>query len=162
MEARSETRVQRLRDESFAGAVLAGDEDVGVGGADARDHVEHRLHGGRLGDQAGKLLGAQQAIFCFEALAFAQRAAQFDLGAEDGGEAGVVPGLLDEVAGAAAHGFDGQVHAAPGGHDDDRKRAIEGLDAVEQVEPFLAGGGVARVVEVHQDGVEVARFDEPA
>ena len=40
--------VQRLRDQSLAGAVFAGDEDVGVGRADARDHVEHRAHGRRF------------------------------------------------------------------------------------------------------------------
>ena len=33
------------------------------------------------------------------------------------------------------------------------------LDAVEQLEPFLPGSGVAGVVEVHQHDVEVARFD---
>jgi hypothetical protein len=32
------------------------------------------------------------------------------------------------------------------------------LNAVEQVEPFLPGGGVARVIEVHQHDVEVARL----
>jgi hypothetical protein len=41
--------VQQLGDDLLAGAVLAGDEHVGVGGADLRDQFEHRLHGGRAG-----------------------------------------------------------------------------------------------------------------
>ena len=112
--------VQRLRDQSLAGAVFAGDEDVGVGRADARDHVEHRAHGRRLRDQLRKALGAQRAILRLQALPLAQRAAEFDLRLENGGEARVVPGLLDEIARAAAHGLDGQLHAAPRGHHDHR------------------------------------------
>jgi hypothetical protein len=33
------------------------------------------------------------------------------------------------------------------------------MQAVEQIEAFLARSGVARVIEVHHHGVEVARFD---
>ena len=152
-------RMQRLRHQPFAGAVLAGDEHVGVGGAHARDHVEHRPHGRRLRDQLREALGAQGAILGFQALSFAQRAAQLDLRFEDGREARVVPGLLNEIARAAAHGLHGQLHRSPGRHHDHRQGGIEALDAVEQLETFLAGGGVARVVEVHQDDVEIARFD---
>ena len=35
---------------------------------------------------------------------------------------------------------------------------VERLQAVEQVQTFLAGRGVARVVQVHQHRVEVARL----
>jgi hypothetical protein len=55
--------------------------------------------------------------------------------AEDGGKAGIVPGLLYEVARASAHGLDGQIHAAPGGHDDHGKAAVESLQAIQQIEP---------------------------
>ena len=151
-------RVQRLRDQSLAGAVFAGDEDVGVRRADARDHVEHRAHGRRLRDQLRKALGAQRAVLRLQALALAQRAAEFDLRLENRREPRIVPRLLDEIARAAAHGFDGQFHAAPRGHDDHRQRGVEQFDAVEQFQPFLPAGGVAGVVEVHQDGVEIARF----
>ncbi len=37
--------------------------------------------------------------------------------------------------------------------------AVDGLDAREQVEALLAGGGVAGVVEVHHDDVEIASLD---
>ena len=57
-----------------------------------------------------------------------------------------------------AHGLDRQFHRAPGRHDHHRQGGIERLDAVQQVEPFLAGGGIAGVVQVHQDDVEIARF----
>ena len=65
------------------------------------------------GDQLRKALGAQRAVLGFQALALAQGAAEFDLGLQDGGEARVVPGLLDEVARAAAHGFDGELDRCP-------------------------------------------------
>ena len=152
-------RVQRLRHQPLAGAVFAGDQDVGVRGPHAGDDVEHRAHGSRLRDELGEALGAQRVVFGFEALAFAEGAAELDLRFEDGGEARVIPGLLDEVARAAAHGFDGELDGTPGGHHDDGQRGIEGLNAVEQLEAFLAGGGIARVIEVHEDGIEVARFD---
>ena len=151
-------RMQGLRHQAFAGAVLAGDEHVGVGGADARDHVQHRPHGRGMGDQLGESFGAQGAVFGFQALAFAQRAAQFDLRLEDGREAGVVPRFLNEIARPAAHGLDRQFHRAPRRHHDHRQSGIEALDAVEQVESLLPGGGVAGVIEVHQHDVEVARL----
>ncbi len=43
--------VKRLRDEALARAVFAGDEHVGVGRPHAIDHLQHRAHRGRLGDQ---------------------------------------------------------------------------------------------------------------
>ena len=150
--------MQRLRHQSLAGAVLAGDEDVRVGRADAGDHVEDRAHGRRLGDQLRKALGAQRAVLRFQALSAAQGAAEFDLGLQNRREPRVVPRLLDEIARAAAHGFDGEFDAAPRGHDDHRERGVQGLYAVEQFEAFLPAGGVAGVVEVHQNRVEIARF----
>ena len=106
----------------------------------------------------GKPLGAQGAVLGLQPLSLAQRAAELDLRLEDGGEARVVPGLLNEVARAAAHGLDGEFHRTPGRHHDHRQSGVERLDAVEQFQAFLAGGGVARVIEVHQDGVEIARL----
>ncbi len=77
--------------------------------------------------------------------------------ADGGDHAVVVPGFLDEVAGAAPHGFDGQVHAAPRGHHDHRRMAALRFQAGEQVETFFSGGGVAGVVEVRQDEIERLR-----
>ena len=83
---------------------------------------------------------------------------EFDLRLENGGQPRVVPRLLDEIARAAAHRFHRQFHAAPRRHHDHGQRGVQQLYAVEQFQPFLPAGGVARVIEVHQDRVEVARF----
>ena len=111
-----------------------------------------------LRDQLRKALGAQRAVLGFQPLPLAQRAAQLDLRLQNGGEPRVVPGLLNEIARAAAHSLHRQFHRAPRGHHDHRQRGIERLDAIQQLQPFLPGGGVARVIEVHQHRVEVARF----
>ena len=47
---------------------------------------------------------------------------------------------------------------APRRHDDHRQRLVGGVNALEQLEPFLAGRRVARVVEIHQDDVEVLQL----
>ena len=78
---------------------------------------------------------------------------QFDLGAQDRQQAFVLPRLLDEIASAAAHGFDGKSNVAPGRHDNDRNAAVEGHDFGEQVETLLAGGGVAGVIQVDENGI---------
>ena len=145
--------MQGLRDDFLAGAVLAGDQNVGVGGADAGDRLQHGLHGGRGGDEFRTALGPEQAVFRCQTFGLLQRAMQFDLRAQDGEQAFVLPGLLDEVARAAAHGFDRQFHVAPCGHDDDRNSAVEGDDFREQIEAFLSGGRVARVVQIDQHRV---------
>ena len=152
-------RVQRPRDDALAGAVLAEDQDVGVRGTDARDHLQHALHRRRLGDQLGHALAAQQRVLGLEPLALAQRLAQLDLRADDRQQPRVVPRLLDEVARAAAHRFDRDLDAAPRRHDHDRQRRIDALDPRQQVQPFLAGGRVARVVEIDQGDVELARLE---
>ena len=62
---------------------------------------------------------------------------------------------------AAAHGLDRQAHRAPGRHHDDRQRVVGGADAAEQIEAFLAGCRVARVVQIDQDHVVLAAFERP-
>ena len=89
----------------------------------------------------------------------AQRLRKFDLCFEDGEKPRVFPRLLDEILGAAAHRFDGEFEAAPGGHHDDGKRAVFRADIGKQIETFLAGRGVARVVQIHQQAVKLARFE---
>ncbi len=64
----------------------------------------------------GRPCACSSAVFRFEALAATQRARQLDLRADAGDQPGVVPGLLEEIAGAAAHRLDGQIDRAPGGH----------------------------------------------
>jgi hypothetical protein len=100
--------------------------------------------------------GAQQTVFQFKLAGAAQGLAQLGMDADQREQPLVLPRLLDEVARAALDGFDGQVDVAPGGHDDHRQARIELLNARQQVEALLAGGGVARVVEVDEQHVVVA------
>src|SRR2546421_7784772 len=51
-------RVECLRNDLFAGTMLAGNENVGIRGTDAADDVEHRAHGGGFGDHRGTRFGA--------------------------------------------------------------------------------------------------------
>src|SRR2546430_13322350 len=148
--------VQPAGDDLLASAVLAQDEHVGVRRADALHQLEHRLHGGRLGDQLGEALPAQRTVFALELLTATQRPTELDLGAECREQPAVVPRLLDEVARAAAHRLDGAVDAGPGGHHHDRGRGVESLEPREQIESFRPGRRVAGVVHVDQEGVEVA------
>jgi hypothetical protein len=80
---------------------------------------------------------------------------QLGMDADERDQAFVFPGLLDEVASAALDGFDGEVDVAPGSHDNDWQAGIEFLDAGEEIEALLAGGGIARVVEVDEEDVVV-------
>ena len=148
--------MQQLGDDLLAGAVLAGDEHVGVGRPDLRDQFQHRLHGGRAGDKLRHAFGAQQAVFQFQLARAAQRLVQLGVNADQREQPLVLPGLLDEVARAALDAFDGQIDVAPGGHHDHRQPRVELLDARQQIEALLAGGGVARVVEVDEQHIVVA------
>jgi hypothetical protein len=94
-------------------------------------------------------------LFFLELLGFAHRLAGLDLGAKNRKEPFVLPGLEDEVTHASAHRFDCELDAPPGGHHHDRQRAIDGLDAREEIEPFLTGRRVSRVIEVHQKKIEI-------
>ena len=78
---------------------------------------------------------------------------QFDLRAQNGEQPFVLPGLLDEVSRSAAHGFHRKFDVAPGGHDDDRKIAVERNDFRKKIQAFLARRGVARVVEIDQQRI---------
>ena len=145
--------MQRLRDDFLAGAVLSGDQNIGVGRSDAGDRFQHGLHGRRVGNEFGPALGAEQSILRLQAFGLLQSATQFDLGAKDRQQPLIVPGLLNEVARAAAHGLDGEFHIAPGGHHDHRNAAVERDDFGQQIEAFVAGSCVARVVQVDQERI---------
>ncbi len=148
-------RVNGLRDNFLAGSVLAQDKNVGIRRRDARDRLHHALHGGRRGDEVGTILRLQQPVLSFEMLRLLQSAIEFDLGANDGDQALVVPRLLDEIASAAPHGLDGELHVGPRGHHDHRQIAVDADNLGKQRETFLPGGGIARVVQVDEHGVVV-------
>ena len=114
--------MKRLRDEALARPVFTGDEHVGVGWTHAVDHLQHRTHRGRLGDQRPAAFGGRTGLR-LEASGPAQRVSELHLRPQDREQPLVVPGLLDEVAGAPPHGLDGDVDRAPRRHDDDRQDA---------------------------------------
>ena len=93
------------------------------------------------------------------ALQLAARASLLDLGAQRADELLVVPRLLHEVADAAAHRFHRKIHRSPAGHHDDREQAVVLLHAREQIDPLASRGGVAGVVEIHQEQVVRAARD---
>jgi len=127
--------------------------------ASARDQLQHRAHRRRLGNQHRPPVGLQRSILRFELLLTPQRAGELDLRPDDREEARVLPRLLHEIARAAAHRLDRDLHAAPRRHDDDRQRGIMRAQLREQIEPFLTRGRVARVVQVHQHRVELVAVD---
>ena len=110
---------------------------------------------------SGRHVRLERAVFRFEPLLAPQRARQFHLRSHDRQQPRVLPRLLHEIAGAAAHGLDGHFDAAPRRHDDDRQRRIVMLHLRQQVEPFLARRGIARVIEVHQHSVELFASRSP-
>ena len=44
---------------------------------------------------------------------------------------------------------------SPGGHDDDGQRGVNALKLREEAETFLAGGGVAGVIEIDEEAIEL-------
>ena len=106
---------------------------------------------------AGNLVD-QGALFGVEALFFAKSTAFFHMCPEDRQKAFIFPRLLHEIAHAPAHHLDRQFHAPPSRHHDHRERAIQGPYLGQEVETFLAGRRIPRVVEVHQQHVEIARL----
>ena len=77
----------------------------------------------------------------------------------DGGEqARVVPRLLNEVDRAAPHRLDREIDAGPRGHHDHRHAAVARQQMIEQRQAFVARGGVARIIHVHQDQIERVAF----
>ncbi len=79
--------------------------------------------------------------------------AQFSLRPDDRQQPLVLPRLLHEVTGAAPHRRHGHVDGAPRRHHHHRQRLVTGVNALQQVQAFFAGRGVARVVQIHQDDV---------
>ena len=113
----------------------------------------------RLGEDRRVAVGQQRLVGGLELPPAADRAPQLGLGPHDRQQPLVVPRLLDEVARAAAHRLDRHVHRSPGGHHHDGQRLVGGVNPLQQVEPFLARGRVARVVEIHQDDVVVLQLE---
>jgi hypothetical protein len=149
-------RVQAPGDEFLAGAVLAEDQHVGVGGGGPLDERKDVLHRRRfrddvLGNRAGRL--AQCRIGPLERCGLAAALPQFHARGNGRDDLLVLPGLGHEIGSAAFHRLDRSVDAAVrGDHDDDRL----GVDLQDAFEPFqaLLPRGLARA-EVHVQQYDV-------
>src|SRR5207248_6782032 len=105
--------MQCSRHHFLPAAWLTRDQNVRIGWADSRDHLEHRLHGRSLSDHRGQIVAAQKLILSLEALPTPERFAQLELRAHDGSEPLILPWFLNEIPRAAAHGFYRQADATP-------------------------------------------------
>jgi hypothetical protein len=74
--------MNRLADDFFAGAVLAQDQDIGIGWGGAGNGTEHFEHGGRCTDDVGAAMRgrSQAAIERSELRGFPARAAELKRG----------------------------------------------------------------------------------
>lgn len=145
--------VEGLGDDFFAGAVLAGDEDVGIRGPMRVMRSRTERMAGAEAMKSG-VPSAQEPVLGLEQGGAAECAVELTLGTQDGEQPRVVPWLLDEVRRATAHGFDIQVDVGEGGRDDDGEGRVAGANGSEQVEAFPAGGGIAGVVQIDEQAVE--------
>ena len=110
-------------DEFFAGAAFTFDQNRGARGRDLLDGVDDLFHGVRLAEDAmdGEFafdLLAELLVFLFQTAA-AQGAFDEELDFIQ------VDGLGNKVPGTAAHGLDGGIDAAVGGHHDADRRLRE-------------------------------------
>ena len=118
-------------------------------GPPGHGQVEARHARGRAHEEAALHLARVR----LQAVGAASSSAHRDLRAHGVEQAGVVPRLLHEVAHALAHRRHGQGHGRPRGHHHHRQVRIDRAHARDQLQPLVAGGRVARVVEVHQQQV---------
>lgn len=125
----------------FAGAAFASDENRGVGTCDACYGIQYFRQSARFSDDVA-------AVQCVGLLggAFCLRRIQFEGCLDALQQGGVVPRLGDEVEGAGLHALYGQLDAAPGGHQYDRRFGAEYFYLFQQGKSFFAG---CRKGEVH-------------
>ena len=64
-------------------------------------------------------------------------AVQFHLSPQDTKQPRIFPGLLNKIAGSAAHRFDSKVNIAPRCHDNDGQLRIDLLDAHNEIHTLL-------------------------
>jgi hypothetical protein len=151
--------VERGRHRALPGPVLARDQHVRVRGAHPPDHLEHGAHRLGLRDEQRPPLVAQRPVLGLEPLPATESTRQLGLRAQGGDEPGVLPRLLHEVAGPATHRRNRDVDAPPRRHHHHGEGGVDRLELRQQVHALAAGGRVAGVVEVHEDDVDLPRFD---
>ena len=82
--------------------------------------------------------------------------AQGDLFFQDFHQPRVAPGLLHEIAYAVLHGRDRQTYGGPSGHGYHRGSIRHLLQVTEHIQTFPAGRSIARVIQVHEEKIELA------
>lgn len=136
----------------LAGAVLARDEDVGIGGRHLLDDLADAHHGGTRSPEHGLFL-RQLALDLLQTLHLALRAGQRTGVAQGGDQPFVVPGLDHEIDRPVAHGPHRQVDVGIGGEEHHLDVGPVALDLLQPVEPFVAGVDPGREVHVEQHDV---------
>src|SRR5262249_5838996 len=107
------------------------------------------------------LFGSRQfsVLRGFQTLLAAARAACGYVIAQHSKQPRVLPRLLNAVGGAATHRLDRQLDIGPGGHRHDWQSAVERPNPRDQIKSLLPRRRIARVIEVYQNQVEIARSD---
>ena len=135
--------MNRPRNQSLAGAVLAGDQDCGIRGAHPGHNLQDLSHGGRASNQLRHGLRLLSALCGFKLARVSPGPRQFKLVVNNIEQALVVPGLFDEVLGPVPHGINGEFHATPSGHDHDRQDVIHSPNLLEEIKALSAGRGIS-------------------
>jgi hypothetical protein len=71
----------------------------------------------------------------------------------------VGPGFFHKIGDAVLHCFHSDPHRGPTGHHNNGRRTFQCGELRQQVEPFATRGGVPRVVQIHQNEVELLARD---
>nr|GEU28337.1 hypothetical protein [Tanacetum cinerariifolium] len=139
-------RVEGARHQLLAHAVLAQHHHVGLRGRHAGDQRRQFAHGGRVAHQFRQRPGGRRG----------QRGAARQRLIHGRDQARIVPGLGDEIAGAALQRRHGQRHVRIRGHRDHGGRAHLRAQQVEQRQAFGAVDAAGREVQVQQHHVRRA------
>ena len=137
----------------LAGAVLARDEDVGIGGGHLLDNLADAHHR-RARAPEHRLLVGQFALDFLELLHLALRAGQVVGPLQGGDQTVVVPGLDHEIDGPVAHGPHRQVDVGIGREEHQLDVGIVAVNLLQPVEALVAGVDSGREVHVEQDDVD--------
>ena len=136
--------VDGVGDQFLARAVLAANQDRGIGRRHQRDQVEQPPHRRRRADEPSEPVAPLVAHA--EARCLGVQVAMGEGLVEDRLEHCELDGLLDEVEGAFAHGFDGQRHAAVPREHHHFDQRVGILEMAQDLETALIG---QLVIEQH-------------
>src|SRR5262249_49942561 len=68
----------------------------------------------------------------------------------------IIPGLLHEVSSPALHRLNSKLNTCPCGHQDNGQRAVELPDPRQELQTFVTGRCISRVIQVEKKNVEIA------